>query len=121
MTPKNIVKEYLTALENQDLSRIMALYAKDATVEDPIGEPIIIGFDAIQKFYQRATSIKLSAELLGDVRQSGDFVAFPFAITLPSEQGQIRIEIIDTFKLDKFGKITEMKAFWSEENCKPVI
>lgn len=119
MTTANIVKEYLAALQNQDLNAIVALYAEGATVEDPVGSPMLIGTAAIKAFYQRATSVKLNAELLGDVRQAGDFVAFPFAITLPNEQGQVRMEIIDTFKLDKAGKITEMKAYWSKENCKP--
>jgi steroid delta-isomerase len=117
MSKARTVERYISALNVQNLDGIIALYAEDATVEDPIGTPIIEGKVAIREFYSKATSIKLSARLLGDVRVAGDFVTFPFAITLPSEAGQMRIEVIDTFKINEQGLITEMKAFWGEDNC----
>ncbi len=120
MSNANVVEKYLTALNNQDLDSIAALYAQDATVEDPVGTPLHTGIEAIREFYTKATSIKLTAELLGDVRCAGEFVAFPFSITLPSEHGPMCIEVIDTFKLNSEGKITEMKAYWNEQNTKLV-
>lgn len=117
MSKSRSVEKYISALNAQDLDGIVALYAEDATVEDPIGTPILTGKVEIRKFYSKTTSIKLNASLLGDVRMAGDFVAFPFVITLPSETGQMRIEVIDTFKFNEQGLITEMKAYWGEENC----
>jgi steroid delta-isomerase len=111
------VEQYLKALNAQDLDGIVALYTEDASIEDPVGTPVLTGKDAIRAFYSKATCIKLEVELLGDARIAGAYVAFPFAITLPTETGPMRMEVIDTFKLSKQGLITEMKAYWSEENC----
>ena len=117
MSKLRTVEQYMSALSKQDLDGIVALYAEDATLEDPIGTPIIEGKAAIRDFYSKATCIKLSASLLGDLRIAGGFVAFAFAITLPSDAGQMRIEVIDTFKFNEQGLITEMKAYWGEKNC----
>jgi steroid delta-isomerase len=64
-----------------------------------------------REFYGKATNIKLNVNLLGVVRIAGYFAAFPFAISLPSETGQMRIEVIDTLKFNEQGLITEMKAY----------
>ena len=117
MSKTRTVEKYISALNAQNLDGIVALYSEDATVEDPVGTPIIIGKNAISEFYSKATCINLQLELLGDVRVSGDFVAFPFAIKLPAERGKVRMEVIDTFKFNKQGLITEMKAYWSKDNC----
>jgi len=119
MSKENTVEQYFEALRNQDLAGIVALYSDDATVEDPVGTPVHVGKEAITKFYQRATAVKLGVELLGDVRCAGDFAAFPFAIAMPSEHGPLVMEVIDTFKFDDAGKIVEMKAYWGKQNCKP--
>jgi len=117
MSTSHTVEQYLKALNAQDLDAIIALYAEDASIEDPVGTPILTGTAAIREFYSKATCIKLKLELLGDVRVAGAYVAFPFAITLPTETGQMRMEVIDTFKLNEQGLITEMKAYWGENNC----
>lgn len=117
MSKANTVEKYMKALCGQDLDGIVALYAQDATVEDPIGTPIHTGKAAIREFYSKATSVKLSASLSGELRIAGDFVAFPFTIIIPSEKGETRMEIIDTFKFNEQGLVTEMKAYWSEKNC----
>lgn len=117
MSKSLTVEKYMSALNAQDLNGIVALYAEDATVEDPIGTPMITGKNAIREFYGKATNIKLNVTPLGDVRIAGDFAAFPFAISLPCETGQMRIEVIDTFKFNEQGLITEMKAYWGEDNC----
>lgn len=117
MSKLRTVEKYMSALNAQDLNGIVDLYAESATVEDPIGTPIITGKDAIREFYSKATSIELNACLSGDIRIAGDFAAFPFAIMLSSETGKMRIEVIDTFKFNEHGLITEMKAYWGEDNC----
>lgn len=117
MSKTRTVEKYISALNARDLNGIVALYSADATVEDPVGTPVITGKEAIREFYSQATCINLQLELLGDVRVSGNFVAFPFAIKLPAEMGPVRMEVIDTFKFNEQGLITEMKAYWNEDNC----
>lgn len=118
MSNSSVVEKYLTALSNQDLDAIVSLYAEDATIEDPVGTSLHIGRAAIRAFYAKATCIELKASLLGDIREAGDFLAFPFLIEMPGDNGKIRMEIIDTFNINKFGLISEMKAYWSKDNVK---
>ena len=40
----------------------------------------------------------------------------PFTVTLDWEGARQVIEVIDTFRIDDAGKITEMRAFWGPGN-----
>ncbi len=44
--------KYLTALADKDLEGILALYADDAVVEDPVGSEPHVGMAAIREFYK---------------------------------------------------------------------
>ncbi|RJF93155.1 nuclear transport factor 2 family protein [Sphingomonas cavernae] len=109
------VERYVEAFEKSDPEMVVSLYAPDATVEDPIGTPIHRGHDAIREFYTRSMTMGPKLELDGPVRTGGGYAAFPFSVVL-DYGGQKKIEVIDTFKFDEEGKVTEMRAFWSPAN-----
>lgn len=109
---------YLKALVAQDLDGIMALYADDAVVEDPVGSEPHVGKDAVRAFYAGAVELKLEGELTGQARIAGDEVAFPFKVTNASYG--ISMNIIDVFKFNDEGKICSMRAFWGEANSSPL-
>lgn len=115
-----IVQGYMTALIHQDLEAIMAMYAVDATVEDPVGSDARVGHEAIRTFYEQATSMKIEAELNGPIRAAGEEVAFPFTIKILSGDAPMKIEVIDVFKFNAEGKVSSMRAFWGPENCMPL-
>ncbi|MBN8838972.1 MAG: nuclear transport factor 2 family protein, partial [Sphingomonadales bacterium] len=56
-----IVERYIDAFANQNPEGVVALFAEDATVEDPIGSPAHVGLEAIRTFYtaSMATGAKL--------------------------------------------------------------
>ena len=112
-------ENYMTFLRSQDLEGIMALYADDATVEDPVGTDILKGSAAIREFYSKTTSMELQASLSGPVRVAGNEAAFPFEIVLPMEDGKMLMQIIDIFKFNDQGKVISMRAIWGPENCVP--
>ena len=105
---------YLKALVDQDLEAVLALYADDAVVEDPVGTEPHVGIEAVRAFYTGVVEFKLEAELTGQVRIAGDEVAFPFQIK--HETFGIRMNIIDIFKFNDDGKVCSMRAFWGESN-----
>ncbi|CAH0992388.1 Steroid Delta-isomerase [Sinobacterium norvegicum] len=105
---------YMAALKARDLDAIVALYADDAVVEDPIGTPPHVGIEAIREFYKGAVGMPIEPELQGPVRIAGDEVAFAFRIGMPDVG--MTIDIIDTFKFNDAGKIVLMRAFWGPEN-----
>ncbi len=110
------VNTYLSCLVNSDYQTIVSLYSDNATVEDPVGSDILRGGDAIKAFYEHAVTAVTEAKLTGDIRVSGDEVAFPFEITADLGSGSIKIQIIDIFRFDSEGKVDSMRAFWGQSN-----
>jgi steroid delta-isomerase len=106
-----LVKRYLDTAANGTAADVAALYAEDATVEDPVGGgEIHIGRHAIEGFYGAMTGVDIVTELL-TFRAGGHEAAFVFAITVA---GSMRIEPIEVMTFDGDGQITSMKAYWSQ-------
>jgi steroid delta-isomerase len=112
------VHGYVAAFEAGSGEAAAALFTDDATVEDPVGTPIKRGRAEIQEFYTGAMATGAKLELLGAPRCAADYVAFPFTVTLEWGGQKSVIEVIDTFRLNDEGKITEMRAYWGPENMK---
>jgi steroid delta-isomerase len=106
------VHRYLEAVANGTADDIAALYADDATVEDPVGGEVHIGRPAIHGFYKAIESASRATELLA-LRVAGREAAFMFAITVGAGEHRVRIEPIDAMVFDDEGKIASMKAYWS--------
>ncbi|HEX5143104.1 MAG TPA: nuclear transport factor 2 family protein [Mycobacterium sp.] len=109
------VKNYLDTVANGTAADVAALYAEDATVEDPVGcGEVHIGRQAIEGFYKAMEAAELKTELL-ELRIGGHEAAFLFAITVA---GAMRIEPVETMAFNPDGQIASMRAFWSPENVK---
>lgn len=113
-----VVHAYIAGFASGDPAAIAALFAEDATVEDPVGTPMKRGKAEILEFYTGSMATGAKLELLGDPRCAADYVAFPFAVKLEWGGRRSTIEVIDTFRIDDAGKITEMRAYWGPANTK---
>lgn len=113
-----VVQAYVAAFAAGDVDAVVALFAEDATVEDPVGTPPKRGLAEIRAFYAGSMATGARLELLGDPRCAADYIAFPFAVKLEWQGSRQVIEVIDTFRLDASGKITEMRAFFGPANMK---
>jgi steroid Delta-isomerase len=109
------IARYVEAFDRDDPGMAAALYAENATVEDPLGAPLIRGREAIREFYKMAMQAGVRLKLEGAVRGAGDSAAFPFVVVF-NDAGQKRIEVIDTFRFNEAGEILEMRAFWGPAN-----
>jgi steroid delta-isomerase len=110
------VQEYVAAFEVGSADRVAALYADNATVEDPVGSPRHEGLAAIRAFYEGSMVTGAKLRLEGPVRVVADYAVFPFSVHLQWEGAAKRIDVIDTFRFDDAGKVVEMRAFWGPEN-----
>lgn len=106
------VHNYIEAVSTDNLDMIRAIYADNATVEDPVGSPPHEGIDAICAFYKRIHGMGVKLELAGSVRCAGNAAAFPFT----AQMGPNKLEIIDVFEFDDQGKVRSMRAYWSFDN-----
>jgi len=109
------VHDYIAAFDKNDPELVVVLFAENGTVEDPVGAQIIKGRAAIRDFYTRAMAGGAKLSLEGAVRTIANHAAFAFSARF-DPAGDIRIEIIDTFRFDDQGKVAEMRAFWGPGN-----
>ncbi len=113
-----VVHAYVDGFERGDPQAIAALFADEATVEDPLGTPAKRGAAEIMEFYAGSMATGAKLELLGEPRCAADYVAFPFAVKLEWAGQRSTIEVIDTFRINDDGKILEMRAYWGPANMK---
>jgi steroid Delta-isomerase len=111
------VKSYLALVAKAATDEIVALYAADATIEDPIGSDLRRGHDAIREFYAGFQEIKKETEL-AELRVGGSEAAFFWHLTLDAGDTRTRISPISLMTFDEDAKITSMRAFWSPSDVR---
>ncbi|OBF80068.1 steroid delta-isomerase [Mycobacterium sp. 852002-51163_SCH5372311] len=113
------VKRYLELVATGTADNVVALYAGDATLEDPIGSDLRRGHDAIHEFYANVQDLKKETELV-ELRVCGHEVAFLWHLTLHAGDNRSRMSPISLMTFDEDAKITSMRAFWSPSDIRPV-
>jgi steroid delta-isomerase len=108
---RKTVESYVALMNAADADGIAALYAQDATIEDPIGTELQRGREAIRAFYA-ASAGHVTLELTGNPRIAAGEVAFPMRARIGEDKV---IEIIDVMVFDDDGQIASMRAFWSAD------
>lgn len=118
-TPEHMqaaVRAYIAALNAGDIDAIVALYAEDATVEDPVGSTPQRGLAQIRTFYSASLSMALQVVLDGEIRAVANEAAFAFSVSLVMDGKRITIRPIDVMRFDAQGCITSMRAFFGNHN-----
>jgi len=113
------VKAYVDCYNRADLDGIVAIFAPDARVEDPVGSPAKTGHAEIREFFGAGIAMGAKLSLDGPVRCVANHAAFAFHVTLDWEGQATRIDVIDVFRFDENGKVAEMRAFFGPENMGP--
>ncbi|MEW4467446.1 nuclear transport factor 2 family protein [Parasphingorhabdus sp. JC815] len=114
------VETYIASFADSNPQGIISIFADDATVEDPVGTPILTGRDSLRTFFSKAVKMGTRLKLLGPIRCADDYAAFPFAVELNLDGSDKRIEVIDLFKFNEQGKVIQMQAFWGPENMQDI-
>ena len=114
-TPEQIratAETYIAGLNASDPEVLAGVYAKDATLEDPVGG----GSDAIRQFYNNLAPLDMKATLL-ETRVCGSELLFNFElVTRFDENTATTINVWDLMVHGEDGKVTSMKAYWGAEN-----
>ena len=114
---RNVLQRYVDAVTRGDCEGIMALYADDATVEDPVGSEPRRGRAAIAELYRNAAG-QVRLELDGRVRVAANCAAAPM-IGRPAGMAGMVVEIVDVMTFNDDGLITSMRAYWSPDTIRP--
>ena len=91
---------------------IVALFADDATVEDPVGGEVRVGRQAIRTFFGDLEKLNRRVEL-DMLRVAGLEAAFVFTITFDAGDSQMRLQPVDTAVFDEKGKITSLRSYFA--------
>ena len=118
---KAAMQAYIDTYNHQDLEGLVALYAEESTVEDPVGSPLKVGKPAVRAFYQMAMKSGAKLRLAAPIRAShGSAAAMAFDVVLNMPQGdgvgKAEIHVIDVMTFDEAGKFTSMKAYWGRSD-----
>ncbi|MBG6091307.1 nuclear transport factor 2 family protein [Actinomadura viridis] len=110
---KRALQDYVDGFAAGDAAAITALFADDAVIEDPVGNPPISGRAAIEEFYANAVAGGAKLTLDGPIRGSyGDGAAMAFTVEVPG----MRIRVIDVMTFGADGKIVKMTAYWGPDD-----
>ena len=110
------VHAYVAAFDAGSPDQAAALFAADATVEDPVGSPPHKGREAIRAFYAASMQTGAKLTLQGPVRVAADHAAFAFSVNLDWQGKQQRVDVIDTFRFNDANEVIEMRAFFGPTN-----
>ncbi|RJO69833.1 steroid delta-isomerase [Nocardia panacis] len=113
------IERYVTAVGSGDTDDILALYAPEATVEDPVGTPIRTTREQLREFYDVLTGLERHAELHEDaVRIADRHAAFRFTLVTTVAGQRFTVSPIDVMEFDADGRILTMRAFWGSEDLR---
>ncbi|MFK4762659.1 nuclear transport factor 2 family protein [Microbacterium sp. ZW T5_45] len=114
-TIRQTIEQYLHLAATGSGAEIAAIYAEGATVEDPVGSAPHVGTEQIAAFYDSVRGAGRSIELI-TLRIAADTAAFHFRVTSPSAEAIVVTEPIDVMTFDSEGRITSMRAIWSQDD-----
>jgi steroid Delta-isomerase len=113
------VNSYLEFVAKGATEDVVALYAADGTIEDPVGSDLKRGHDAIREFYAAFQDVPKTTEL-AELRVAGSEATFLWHLTLNTGDSHSRITPISLMTFDDDARITSMRAFWSPSDVQVV-
>ncbi|HEY0951675.1 nuclear transport factor 2 family protein [Nocardioides sp.] len=112
---REVVDRYVELVGAGTADEIVALYAEDAVVEDPVGSEPRVGHGAIRDFYATLEGLDQATRLLA-VRIAGGEAAFHFEVATLADGVTYTLAPVDVMAFDDDGRITSMRAYWGEED-----
>ncbi|MFI6867526.1 nuclear transport factor 2 family protein [Nocardia sp. NPDC050406] len=114
--PRDVVEQYVKLVATGPTDDIVALYADNATVEDPIGTPTRVGHAAIRELYAALEGVAERSTELHDVKVAGKHAAVSFTLVTVFGDKRMTLSPIDIMEFDDDGKIVAMRAYWGPDD-----
>lgn len=112
---REVVERYVELVGSGTADDIVALYAEDAVVEDPVGSEPRGGRAAIREFYATLQGLDQRTRLLA-VRIAGGEAAFHLEVATLADGLTYTLSPVDVMAFDDDGRITSMRAYWADED-----
>lgn len=111
------MQAYVDRTNAGDADGVLALFAPDAFMEDPIGSPIK-SRDEMAAFFRDGANYGARITLDAAIRGShGNEAAMSFEVrfTLPDSPAML-IRSLDVCTFDEEGRITSLRAYWGPDD-----
>lgn len=112
---RTTVQRYLDLVADGTADEVVALYAPDATLEDPVGAPVLRGREEIRTLYAGLEGLSMTTRLV-TLRTCAGHAAFHFEVVTDTGDMKITMAPLEVMTFDDDGLITSMRAFWSDED-----
>jgi steroid delta-isomerase len=116
------VEAYAAAQTSGDVDAVVALFAPDAVVADPVHEPAHVGREAIHTFFSGTRDMvdSMVLEVTGPIRAVDRYAAVPLRAVSDIGGSRVAVDIVDVFTFEDNGLIGDMKAYWDPAGITPV-
>lgn len=114
---KAVLQSYVDRTNAGDAEGIIALFAHDAVIEDPVGTPPKRGSE-ISAWFAEAVEFNARLYPIGPARGSHSneaALAFDVEFT-PTGSPRMRIRSLDVCTFDAAGLITSLRAYWGPDD-----
>ncbi|MBB5918704.1 steroid delta-isomerase [Nocardia transvalensis] len=112
---RETVERYVNLVATGPTADILALYAPDAVVEDPIGSDPRHGHQAIGELYAALEQLERKT-VLDAVRANGNHAAVSFTLVTEAGGSRMTLSVIDVMEFDDAGLIKNMRAYWGPDD-----
>lgn len=117
---KSALQQYIDGFKARDAEKIIALFADDATIEDPVGSgKIVSGKAAITEMYRGGVNVVTDMKLSAPIRGShSNAAAMAFDFEMEFGGNKVRTSAIDVMEFNDDGKIVRMRAYWGPSDSR---
>jgi steroid delta-isomerase len=110
---REVIGQYVARVATGTTDDVLELFAEGATVEDPVGTEVRTTRESIREFYAGLEALEQAGEVLS-VRVAGGQAAFLFELRTRAGDQTYTLAPIDVMTFDDDGRITSMRAYWSD-------
>jgi steroid Delta-isomerase len=128
VTPRDMSKRSMAAIEAKDRDGWLVLFAEDAVVEDPIGPSMLDpegrghrGHGAIGRFFDDVIAPNDKITFKIDLSyQAGPEVANvgTIDITFPGGKQIASVDLVSTYRIGPDGRLESLRAYWEPEQMR---
>ena len=118
---QRVYEQYAAAWSRLDIDGVLALFASDAVVHDPVDGPALEGVEAIRSYFSQGLGFVREVRLASPVRVSRDGRHAAACIEVEEDHGDGGIKVleaIDVWSFDDDGRIATMNAYFGPTNLR---
>ncbi len=113
---KRALQAYVDGLNARDADAVIALFADEAEIEDPVGTAVKRGSE-IEAWFRGAVRAEAQLELVAPIRAShGKSAAMAFTVTSVRRDGRYLTNSLDVAHFDERGKIVRLEGYWGPQD-----